>query len=62
MNCPNVKDIILGTENDKVIAAALTYIPSCGSQVATNLPWASQMGDAVGGITCICMVCTCFSF
>lgn len=52
---PNVKDIVLGIERDKVIAAALTYTPSCGSQIATNLPWASRIGLDVGGVTCICI-------
>lgn len=55
MNGPNVKDIVLGIENDVIIAAALTYTPSCGSQIASNLPWASRIGHDVGGLTCICI-------
>lgn len=55
MNGPNVKDIILGVHRDLIVAAALTYTPSCGSQVASNLPWASRIGHDVGGVTCICM-------
>jgi hypothetical protein len=55
MNGPNVKDIVLGIENDMIIAAALTYTPSCGSQIASNLPWASRIGHDVGGLTCICI-------
>jgi GNAT superfamily N-acetyltransferase len=54
-NGPNVKDIILATECDRLVAVALTYTPLCGSQVSANLPWASHIGDDVGGITCICI-------
>jgi len=57
MNGPNVKDIVLGIEDDIIIAAALTYTPSCGSQIASNLPWASRLGHDVGGVTCICISC-----
>ncbi len=55
MNGPNVKDIILALENNDIVALALTYTPSCGSQVSTNLPWASIIGNDVGGITCLCV-------
>lgn len=55
MNGPNVKDIVLGIIGDTIIATALTYTPSCGSQIASNLPWASRIGHDVGGITCICI-------
>ena len=60
MNGPNVKDIVLGVERDAIIAAALTYTPSCGSPIASNLPWASRIGNDVGGVTCIC-ICRTFS-
>jgi hypothetical protein len=55
MNGPNVKDVVLGIENDTVIAIALTYTPSCGSQIASNLPWAGRIGNDVGGVTCMCI-------
>jgi GNAT superfamily N-acetyltransferase len=55
MNGPNVKDIILGIENECIIAAALTYTPSGGSPVSSNLPWAGTIGNDVGGVTCICI-------
>jgi len=62
MNGPNVKDIVLGIENNAIIAAALTYTPSCGSHIASNLPWASRIGHDVGGVTCICISRECLSF
>ncbi|KAH6684102.1 hypothetical protein B0J14DRAFT_646016 [Halenospora varia] len=55
MNGPNVKDIILGTEGQKLVAVALTYTPSCGSAIPSNLPWAGRIGADVGGVTCICI-------
>jgi len=55
MNGPNVKDIVLGIGQGAIIATALTYTPSCGSQIATNLPWAGRIGHDVGGVTCICI-------
>lgn len=55
MNGPNVKDVVLGIENGAVVAIALTYTPSCGSQIASNLPWAGRIGNDVGGVTCICI-------
>jgi hypothetical protein len=55
MNGPNVKDVLLGIENGTIIAAALTYTPSCGSQIASNLPWAGRIGSDVGGVTCVCI-------
>jgi hypothetical protein len=62
MNGPNVKDVILGIENDNVVAIALTYTPSCGSQIASNLPWAGRIGNDIGGVTCICIPCKCLYF
>jgi GNAT superfamily N-acetyltransferase len=59
MNGPNVKDIVIGLENNVIVAAALTYTPSCGSQIASNLPWAGRAGDDVGGVACICISCEC---
>lgn len=55
MNGPNVKDIILCLEGDHIIATALTYTPSCGSSISSNLPWAARIGHDVGGVTCICV-------
>ena len=55
MNGPNVKDIVLGIKNNVIIAAALTYTPSCGSQIASNLPWAGRIGHDVGGLACMCI-------
>jgi GNAT superfamily N-acetyltransferase len=55
MNGPNVKDVILSVEAERIVAVALTYTPSCGSQISSNLPWAGRTGDDVGGVTCICI-------
>lgn len=55
MDTPNIKDILIGLEGGTIIAAALTYTPNCGSQIASNLPWAAQIGSDVGGITCVCV-------
>ena len=55
MNGPNVKDIVLGVEEGIIVAAALTYTPSCGSPIASNLPWAGRIGNDVGGVACICI-------
>jgi GNAT superfamily N-acetyltransferase len=62
MNGPNVKDVVLGIENNNVVAIALTYTPSCGSQIASNLPWAGRIGNDIGGVTCICIPCKCLYF
>jgi hypothetical protein len=55
MNGPNVKDVVLALDNGAIVAAALTYTPSCGSPIASNLPWAGRIGNDVGGVTCICI-------
>ncbi|TVY81541.1 hypothetical protein LSUE1_G001883 [Lachnellula suecica] len=55
MNGPNVKDIVLGLENGTIVATALTYTPSCGSPIPSNLPWAARIGQDIGGATCICL-------
>jgi hypothetical protein len=55
MNGPNVKDVVLGLDNGVIVAVALTYTPSCGSPIASNLPWAGRIGNDVGGVTCICI-------
>ncbi|TVY29038.1 hypothetical protein LHYA1_G002266 [Lachnellula hyalina] len=55
MNGPNVKDIVIALENDNIVATALTYTPSCGSPIPSNLPWAAQISPDIGGVTCICL-------
>jgi hypothetical protein len=55
MSGPNVKNIVLALEQDTIIATALTYTPSGGNQVASNLPWAGIIGNDVGGVTCVCV-------
>lgn len=55
MNGPNVKDIVLCLERNEIVATALTYTPSCGSSISSNLPWAGRIGHDVGGVTCVCI-------
>lgn len=57
MNGSNIKDVIIGVDvvKRRIAAVALTYTPSCGTQVLANLPWAGRLGDDVGGVTCICI-------
>jgi hypothetical protein len=57
MNGPNVKDVVIGVKNDTVVATALTYTPFCGSQIASNLPWAGRIVNDIGGVTCLCLTC-----
>lgn len=54
-NTMHVRDIIIGVENETIVAAALTYIKNTGSPIAEDLPWAATLGDDVGGVTCICI-------
>ncbi len=54
-NTMNVRDIVLGFEDGVIIAAALTYTNNTGSTVAEDLPWASSIGNDVGGVTCVCV-------
>lgn len=49
------RDVIVGVEKGEIVAAALTYTGSCGSQVSRDIPWAERIGDDVGGVTCICI-------
>ncbi|KAK5654857.1 hypothetical protein OQA88_6893 [Cercophora sp. LCS_1] len=51
----NVRDIVLGFEGDTIVAAAITYFKNNGSPVGDDLPWATTIGDDVGGVTCICI-------
>jgi GNAT superfamily N-acetyltransferase len=55
INDINVRDIVVAVEENFVVAVALTYTPSCGSPVASDLPWAGHVGGDVGGVTCICI-------
>jgi hypothetical protein len=52
---PNVKDIVVGIEAGTITAVALIYTPLCCSPVSLDLPWGGQIGDDVGGVTCICI-------
>jgi hypothetical protein len=52
---PNVKDIAVGIEAGTLTAVALTYTPSYCSPTSLDLPWPRQIGDHVGGVTCICI-------
>jgi GNAT superfamily N-acetyltransferase len=54
----NVKDVVVAVERGSIVAVALTYTPSCCSPISLDLPWAGQIGDDVGGVTCICIPCT----
>ncbi|KAG9249193.1 hypothetical protein BJ878DRAFT_91281 [Calycina marina] len=55
MASSNVGDIVLAIDEGRIIATALTYTPSCGSKIASHLPWASLIGHDTGGVTCICI-------
>ncbi|KAK0636244.1 hypothetical protein B0T17DRAFT_480851 [Bombardia bombarda] len=54
-NTMNIRDIVLGLEGGTIVATALTYVKNTGSPVAEDLPWASNISDDVGGVTCICI-------
>jgi hypothetical protein len=54
-NTMHVRDIIIGIENETIIAAALTYVKNTGSPVAEDIPWAGTLGHDVGGVTCVCI-------
>ncbi len=54
-NTMNIRDIIVGFEDGTLIAVALTYAKNTGSPAAEDLPWASAIGDDVGGVTCVCL-------
>lgn len=58
INDINVRDIVVAIEENFIVAVALTYTPSCGSPVASDLPWAGHLGGDVGGVTCICIPCS----
>jgi hypothetical protein len=51
----NVKDVVVAVEAGAIAGVALTYTPSCCSPISLDLPWAGQIGDDVGGVTCICI-------
>jgi GNAT superfamily N-acetyltransferase len=58
----NLKDAVVAMEGNALVGIALTYSPSCGSPVSKIIPWAEQIGEDVGGVTCICIKCTCSFF
>ncbi len=51
----NVKDVVVAVESGTIMGVALTYTPSCCSPISLDLPWAGQISDDVGGVTCICI-------
>jgi hypothetical protein len=57
----NVKDVVVAVEGGSIVGVALTYTPSCCSPISLDLPWAGQIGDDVGGVTCICIPRALFS-
>jgi GNAT superfamily N-acetyltransferase len=52
MDTANVKDVLVGVESNTIVAAGLTFTPG-GNQISQNIPWPAQIGNDVGGITCI---------
>ena len=55
-----VEDIVLGVEDGRIIAAALTYVPGSagGGPVAEDFPWVGVLGGPggeIGGVTCVCV-------
>lgn len=48
-------DVLLGFEGTTLVASAITYVPSSGSPIASDIPWAAVIGPDVGGISCICI-------
>lgn len=52
---PDIRDIIVGTKGGDVVACALVYSPESGAPVLGDLPWAGRLGEAVGGVTCVCV-------
>jgi GNAT superfamily N-acetyltransferase len=55
MDSPDVKDVLIGVDDNRIVGAALTYLPTSGNQIASNLPWAGRLGNDVGGVTCLCV-------
>ncbi|KAK3995031.1 hypothetical protein QBC44DRAFT_305646 [Cladorrhinum sp. PSN332] len=55
VNTMNIRDIVLGLDGNDIVAAAMTYVKHSGSPVEEDLPWASTIGDDVGGVTCVCI-------
>lgn len=48
-------DIIVGLEQDTIIATAIIYTPESYSSIARDMPWPAAIGPSVGGIACICI-------
>lgn len=57
-NTMHVRDIIVGVENETIVAAALTHVRLTGSPVAEDIAWPAVIGEDVGGVTCICITGT----
>ncbi|KAL7949064.1 hypothetical protein V8C42DRAFT_362504 [Trichoderma barbatum] len=51
----NIGDIVVGVDNDTIVATAITYIPGQQSPAATDIPWPGSLDSNVGGVTCICV-------
>ncbi|KAI9743886.1 MAG: hypothetical protein M1818_002620 [Claussenomyces sp. TS43310] len=47
----HIKDVIVGFEDNDMVAAAITHTPLGGSPIASDMPWTSQIGLDVGGIS-----------
>ncbi|KAL2760484.1 hypothetical protein ACRALDRAFT_2024454 [Sodiomyces alcalophilus JCM 7366] len=52
----NLEDVILGLEGDTIVSVAIIYTPTSGSPILDDLPWATTLGNDVGGVTCVCIV------
>ncbi|KAK4226520.1 hypothetical protein QBC38DRAFT_227645 [Podospora fimiseda] len=54
-NTINIQDIVLGLNGNDIVVTAMIYIRHSGNPVEEDLPWASTIGDDVGGLTCVCI-------
>jgi GNAT superfamily N-acetyltransferase len=50
-----IGDIVVGLENDTIVATAITYVPGQHSPAAVDMPWAGSLNSNIGGVTCICL-------
>ncbi|KAL7931175.1 hypothetical protein V8C35DRAFT_310585 [Trichoderma chlorosporum] len=50
-----IGDIVVGFDNDTIVATAITYVPGQQSPAATDNPWPGSLNGNVGGVTCICI-------
>lgn len=51
-------DIILGSQGDKIVATAITYVMNSDNPSAEDIPWAGSISEDTGGVTCICITGT----